>query len=83
MSKSVILLDFDNIYYKKTFSKEKLIMDFGYLVDNLVSYSDNNIETVEIRLYDGWRSNARATQKANEVFAIIEQVEAELFPLNL
>lgn len=45
MSKSVILLDFDNIYYKKTFSKEKLIMDFGYLVDNLVSYSDNNINT--------------------------------------
>lgn len=32
-------------------------------------------------MYDGWRSNARATQKANEVFAIIEQVEAELFPL--
>lgn len=81
MSKSVILIDFDNIYYKKTFSKEKLSLDFGFLVDSIVSYSDKNVETVEIRLYDGWRSNARATQKANEVFALIEQVEADLFPL--
>lgn len=80
MSKSVILIDFDNIYYKKNFSEEKLSLDFGYLVDSIVSL-DKNIKTIEIRLYDGWRSNSRPTQKANSVFAIIGQVEAELFPI--
>lgn len=80
MSKSVILIDFDNIYYKKDFTKEKLSLDFGFLAECIVS-SDVYIETIEIRLYDGWRSNSRTTQKANKVFAIIEQVEAELFPI--
>lgn len=80
MSRAVILIDFDNIYYKVEFSKEKLCMDFSALIDYSLGETAD-IDSVTLRLYDGWRKDARSTQKADRVSSVIEGVEAELFPI--
>lgn len=79
MEKSVVLIDFENIFYKKEITKELLCMNLSSMIDNLMLKCE--IETIDIRLYDGWRKQARSTQKADVVSSVIEQVEAELFPI--
>lgn len=78
MNKCVVLIDYENIYYGKDSTKERLSFDFSIILDALW---EDTIDYIEIRLYDGWRTEAHSTQKADRVSAITEQVEAELFPV--
>lgn len=78
MNKCVVLIDYENIYYGKDSTKERLCYDFSAVLDRLW---EDDIDYIEIRLYDGWRTDAHYTQKANRVSSIIEQVEAEIFPV--
>ena len=79
MKKGVILVDFDNAFYGQCSNADVIFCQIGmYLSFCLSSYSD--LESVDIRLYGGWRAEARNTKLADELNGYLEDVNSRLFP---
>ena len=78
-TKSVVLIDFENLFYKRRLTDTLLVETFRDLMKTVVKMSDN-LNSIEIRLYDGWRHEMQNTQKADQVMSLLYQIEGELFP---
>lgn len=80
MPKVVVLIDFENIFYNRKPTVELLKANFLSMVD-VICDCNADIEQIDFRLYDGWRSGAHPTQQADMVSSILLEVEQAIFPL--
>lgn len=79
MVKGVILVDFDNVFYGRDFNVGVISSRLDDFIRVALAASAE-IESLTIRLYGGWKSNAEYTTEASRVLACIEPVESQLFP---
>lgn len=80
MPKVVVLIDFENIFYNRKPTVELLKSNFFPMLD-VICEGNDDIEQIDFRLYDGWRSGAHPTQRADMVSSILTEVEQAMFPL--
>lgn len=59
-TKSVVLIDFENLFYKRRLTDTLLVETFRDLMKTVVKMSDN-LNSIDIRLYDGWRHEMQNT----------------------
>lgn len=79
MTKGVILVDFDNVFYGKAVNTATIKNQLDdFIVATLEASGE--IENVMIRLYGGWKMNAAYTSEASKVLGCLESVASELFP---
>ena len=78
MKKGVIIIDFDNVFYGKD-SSSGIKCYIESFIETCISVS-RNIETLDIRLYGGWKTNANYTNQASKVLGFLETIKSELFP---
>lgn len=78
-NKSVVLIDFENLFYKRKLNDEFLVAIFKDIM-KIIANMSNDINSIDIRLYDGWRHERQNTQKADHVMSLLYQIEGKLFP---
>lgn len=79
MTKAVILVDFDNVFFGDELSSTKV----QYRLEQFISECLTTVpefETLEVRLYGGWKSNAGFTQRADTVRGYMNRLNSLLFP---
>lgn len=79
MSKGVILVDFDNVFYGRVVNAANIKNQLNDFILATLEASDH-IENLIIRLYGGWKMNAEYTNEASVVLGLMETVNSELFP---
>lgn len=79
MTKAVILVDFDNVFYGDELSSTKV----QYRLEQFISECLTTVpefESLEVRLYGGWKSNTGFTQRADTVRSYMDRLNSLLFP---
>ncbi len=79
MTKAVILVDFDNVFYGNELSFGKV----HFLLEQFISECfkiESEFELLEVRLYGGWKSNSGFTQRADTLRGYMDRINSLLFP---
>lgn len=79
MSKGVILIDFDNVFYGRDFNTGVIKSQLDDFIQASLAASPQ-IDYLTIRFYGGWKMNAAYTAEASKVLGCIESVQSDLFP---
>lgn len=77
--KSVILIDYANVFFNDKVSASNLQYRVKQFVEEcLASYPDTN--QIDVRLYGGWKTDSTFTQQADAVRGYLDSLNSELFP---
>lgn len=79
MTKGVILVDFDNVFYGRNVTAANIKSQLEDFIAASLALCPQ-AEAVLIRLYGGWKMNAQYTAQASRIMGYIESVRSELFP---
>lgn len=79
MTKGVILVDFDNVFFGTDLSQTTVQYRLEQFISECLE-TDLDFESMEIRLYGGWKSNAGYTQKADILRSFMDRFNSQLFP---
>lgn len=79
MTKAVILVDFDNVFYGDELSSTKVQYRLELFISECLAKVPE-FELLEVRLYGGWKTSTGFTQRADTVRGYLDRLNSQLFP---